>query len=159
MQLPPEAPTVNIFYHCTCTMWTAMEERLVCLTALTHKPTTEFRLVHKVKMLEWFVKVRMPCVWWYSKWIFIHGLCTMRSFPTQYISIPYSAKFSRVLILKLSWIFNHSRKYFNENFLTGSVQCARAANSRNYLNETIKIAIHRNLNPRKFSAIRYAITE
>ena len=48
-----------------------------------------------------------------------------------------SAKFSQVFNFANSWIFNRSRKYFNEN-LTHGMQCARATNSRNYFNEIFK---------------------
>ena len=48
-------------------------------------------------------------------------------------------------------------KIFQQNFLTRSVLCARAVNLRNYFNEISKIAIRENLDPQKFSAIRYGL--
>ena len=57
-------------------------------------------------------------------------------------------------IVKFLWVYNFQpfAKMFLKKFLTCGVQCARAANSWNYFN---KIAICKNLDPRKFSAIRY----
>ena len=71
------------------------------------------------------------------------------------LSTPYSAKFSWVFISRISRIFNCSWIYFNENFwhvaCSVCVQWIREIISM----KSLKIAVCENLDPRKFSAIRY----
>ena len=62
------------------------------------------------------------------------------------------------LFSRISCIFNHSRKYFNEKFWHAAcsvrVQQIREINSM----KSSKIAIRENLDPRRFSAIWYIAT-
>ena len=71
---------------------------------------------------------------------------------TQMFSGHYhiALNFRRSLI---SRIFNHLRKYFNENF--PGVQCVRVAISRNYFNEIFKNRYSQKFIPQRFSAIWY----
>ena len=71
------------------------------------------------------------------------------------VNIPYSAKFSGVFNFVNFANFQLFVKIFQRKFLTSSVRCARAASSRNYFTKSSKIAIRENLDPRKFSAMRY----
>ena len=61
--------------------------------------------------------------------------------------IPYSTKFSRVLILRLSRIVNCLQKYLNKRSLICSVQCAHTQ----WIHEIIlkKIAIRKKFRPSK----------
>ena len=65
--------------------------------------------------------------------------------------------FRRSLISRILWIFNHSRKISMKNFwdTVCSVRVQRIC--KIISTNSSQIAIHKNLDPRKFSTIRYAV--
>ena len=68
----------------------------------------------------------------------------------------YSAKFCESLILQISQSFNHSRKYFNENFWHTVCSVCVQRIRKLVSTKSSKITIRKkNLDPQKFSTIRY----
>ena len=62
--------------------------------------------------------------------------------------------FCRSLISRILQIFNHSRKYFNENFWHMACSVRMQQIRKTISTKSSKIAIHKNLDPRKFSTIQ-----
>ena len=61
------------------------------------------------------------------------------------------------LISQISRIFKRSRKYFNKNFWHTLCSVHMQQICKNISTKSSKIAIHKNLDPQKFSAIQYFI--